>query len=63
MSGLLDGKVAIVTGGSKGIGFGIAERFCKEGAHVIICSRNDSKLSKAASQPVSYTHLTLPTKA
>ena len=50
MSGLLDGKVAIVTGGSKGIGFGIAERFCKEGAKVIICSRNDSELSKAASQ-------------
>ena len=50
MSGLLDGKVAIITGGSKGIGFGIAERFCKEGAKVIICSRNDSELSKAASQ-------------
>jgi len=50
MSGLLDGKVAIITGGSKGIGFGIAERFCKEGAQVIICSRNDSELSKAASQ-------------
>ena len=50
MSGLLDGKVAIITGGSKGIGFGIAERFCKEGAQVIICSRNDSELSKAASR-------------
>ena len=50
MSGLLDGKVAIITGGSKGIGFGIAERFCKEGAQVIICSRNDSELSEAASQ-------------
>ena len=50
MSGLLDGKVAIITGGSKGIGFGIGERFCKEGAKVIICSRNDSELSKAASQ-------------
>ncbi|SVB21102.1 uncharacterized protein METZ01_LOCUS173956, partial [marine metagenome] len=50
MSGLLEGKTAIVTGGSKGIGFSIAERFCKEGAKVIVCSRNDSELSKAASQ-------------
>ena len=50
MSGLLDGKIAIITGGSKGIGYSIAERFCKEGAHVIICSRNDSELLKAASQ-------------
>ena len=56
MSGLLDGKVAIITGGSKGIGFGIAERFCKEGAQVIICSRNDSELSKAASQLSCDSH-------
>ena len=56
MSGLLDGKVAIITGGSKGIGFGIAERFCKEGAQVIICSRNDSELSKAASRLGSDSH-------
>ena len=50
MSGLLDGKVAIVTGGSKGIGYSIAERFLKEGAKVIICSRNESELSEAASK-------------
>ena len=50
MSGLLDSKVAIVTGGSKGIGYSIAERFLKEGAKVIICSRNKSELSKAAAK-------------
>jgi len=50
MSGLLDGKVAIVTGGSKGIGYSIAERFTNEGAKVIICSRNESELSEAASK-------------
>ena len=50
MSGLLDGKVAIVTGGSKGIGYSIAKRFTNEGAKVIICSRNESELSEAAAK-------------
>ena len=50
MSGLLDGKIAIVTGGSKGIGYSIADRFTKEGARVIICSRTKSELSEAATK-------------
>ena len=50
MSGLLENKTAIVTGGSKGIGFSIAERFSKEGAKVIICSRNESELSDSATK-------------
>ena len=49
MSDLLEGKTAIITGGSKGIGYSIAERFMNEGAKVIICSRNGSELSEAAS--------------
>lgn len=33
----LEGKIAIVTGGAKGLGQAMAERFASEGAHVIAC--------------------------
>jgi NAD(P)-dependent dehydrogenase (short-subunit alcohol dehydrogenase family) len=46
MSGL-NGKVAVVTGGSSGIGQAIAQRFVKEGAYVFITGRRQSELDKA----------------
>lgn len=44
----LEGKVAIVTGASKGIGFCTALQLAKEGAHVVICARGEKHLEVAA---------------
>ncbi len=44
----LAGRVALVTGGSGGIGLAIARRLGQMGARVSICGRNPSKLDRAA---------------
>src|SRR5471032_3131861 len=43
----LQGKVAVITGGSSGIGLATAQRFVKEGAYVYITGRRQSELDKA----------------
>ncbi|XP_047996138.1 retinol dehydrogenase 11-like [Leguminivora glycinivorella] len=43
----LDGKVAIVTGGSSGVGYEAAKNLARRGARVIIASRNETKLKLA----------------
>ncbi len=47
MTGKLADKVAVVTGGSAGIGLGIAKCFAREGARVFITGRRQSELDKA----------------
>ena len=45
--GKLDGKIAVITGGSSGIGLATAKRFVEEGAYVFITGRRESELALA----------------
>src|SRR5258708_8289681 len=51
--GKLQGKVAVVTGGTTGIGFAMAKRFVDEGAYVFITVRRQTE----PDEPVNPTHV------
>lgn len=46
----LDGKIALVTGASSGIGVGIAEALHAQGAHVVLTGRREAELNAVAAQ-------------
>ena len=46
----LEGKVAVITGGTSGIGLATAHRFVDEGAYVFITGRRQSELDAAVKQ-------------
>ncbi|MGC8480562.1 MAG: SDR family oxidoreductase [Acidimicrobiales bacterium] len=52
----LQGARAIVTGGSKGIGFAVADQLLDEGCKVAICARDETALTNAASTLLSRRH-------
>ncbi len=51
---LFQDKVALVTGGRSGIGYAIAQMMLQLGATVVICSRKEGPLSKAAEELAAY---------
>lgn len=56
----LRGKVALVTGGGKGIGFEIARALANEGCNLVIGGRNRGQLTEAATQLKKYKVRVLP---
>lgn len=51
----LSGKIALVTGGSKGIGKAVAQGLAQEGARVVICARGAEALEAAAQEITKAT--------
>jgi len=57
----LNGKVAVVTAASRGLGFAAAMELAREGANIAICSREKSSIEKAAAEIEKATGVsTLP---
>ncbi len=51
---VLQGKVVLITGGSRGFGLAMAEEFAKEGAKLVLCSREDDELERAQTKLTEY---------
>src|SRR3954454_24687421 len=46
----LKGKVAVVSGGSVGIGLSVAHALAEEGVHVVLCARNEARVVEKAKE-------------
>lgn len=63
MTGRLDGKVAVVTGGCSGIGLATVRRFLEEGAKVVVGDVNDDLGNELADDlGFTYTHVDVTSK-
>lgn len=56
MKKLLEGKTAVVTGASKGIGYAIADLFAEEGANVVLTARGKEGLDRAVAEITAKGH-------
>ena len=61
--GLLDGKIALVTGGTRGIGKGICEKFVQEGATVVFTYLSSEEKADALALELSARSATVGTPA
>ena len=59
----LTGKVAIVTGASRGLGVSFARGLAKAGAHLVICARNLGQLEQVAEELRRYGKEVIPVRA
>ena len=50
----LKGRRVLITGGSQGIGYGVAEGFLEEGCSVVIASKNEERLRSAMERLSKY---------
>jgi 3-oxoacyl-[acyl-carrier protein] reductase len=53
MSGALEGRAALITGGARGLGLEIARAYLREGARIVICSRSVAALAAAQEELVA----------
>jgi 3-oxoacyl-[acyl-carrier protein] reductase len=51
----LKGKVAVISGGSVGIGLAVAEALAEEGVHLVLCARNEARVVERA-QEIAAKH-------
>ena len=51
---MLKGKTAVVTGGTRGIGFAIAKKYLDNGANVAICGSRQDSVDKALAKLTAY---------
>ena len=52
----LDNRVVLITGGSTGVGFSVAQKMIENGATVVITARNEDKLKAACKQLGEKAH-------
>ncbi|MFA4843082.1 MAG: SDR family NAD(P)-dependent oxidoreductase, partial [Candidatus Omnitrophota bacterium] len=50
----LEGKVAVITGSARGIGYAIAEFFAREGAHIVLSDVNEAALKEAEGKIAAF---------